>query len=78
MPSRPMDSMSRTSWPPRRRIRDAAERGIATILISTDLEELLELCDRIAVMSHNRLVGTVANDNAARERVGALMVGAAA
>ncbi len=60
----------------RRRIREAAERGVATILISTDLEELLELCDRIAVMSHNRLVGTVANDNVARERVGALMVGA--
>jgi len=61
----------------RRRIREAADRGVATILISTDLEELLELADRIAVMSHARLVGTIANDNAARERVGALMVGAA-
>ena len=32
----------------RRRIRDAAEAGVATILISTDLDELLELADRIA------------------------------
>lgn len=61
----------------RRRIRQAADRGVGTLLISTDLDELLELADRIAVMSHGRLVGVVANDNGARERVGALMVGAA-
>lgn len=62
----------------RRRIREAAAAGVATLLISTDLEELLELADRIAVMSRGRLVGTVANDPRARERVGALMVGAEA
>ena len=62
----------------RRRIRQAAERGVATLLISTDLEELIELSDRIAVMAHGRIVGTVENDAAARERVGALMVGAGA
>ncbi len=62
----------------RRRIREAAARGVGTVLISTDLDELLELADRIAVMAHGRIVGIVANDNQARERVGALMVGAAA
>jgi simple sugar transport system ATP-binding protein len=62
----------------RRRIREAAEGGIATILISTDLEELLELADRIAVMSQGRVVGTVINDEQARQRVGALMSGVAA
>ena len=61
----------------RRRIRDAADAGVATILISTDLEELLELADRIAVMSHGRIAGTVANDDGARRRVGELMIGAA-
>ena len=60
----------------RRRIRQAAARGVATLLISTDLEELVELSDRIAVMARGRLVGTVENDETARERVGALMVGA--
>lgn len=60
----------------RRRIRDAAEAGVATILISTDLEELLELADRIAVMSRGRIAGTVANDDEARRRVGELMIGA--
>ena len=59
----------------RRRIREAARTGIATILISTDLEELLELSDRIAVMSRGRLAGTLANDGDARQRVGALMTG---
>ena len=59
----------------RRRIREAARNGIATILISTDLEELLELSDRIAVMSRGRLAGTLPNDRDARQRVGALMTG---
>ncbi|MDR6290765.1 simple sugar transport system ATP-binding protein [Inquilinus ginsengisoli] len=61
----------------RRRIRDAADAGVATILISTDLEELLELADRIAVMSGGRIAGTVANDDRARRRVGELMIGTA-
>jgi simple sugar transport system ATP-binding protein len=59
----------------RRRIKEGARAGIATILISTDLEELLELSDRIAVMSRGRLAGTLANDGDARRRVGALMTG---
>jgi len=62
----------------RRRIREAAAAGMATLLISTDLEELLELSDHIAVMSRGRIVGTVENDASARERVGALMVGGTA
>jgi simple sugar transport system ATP-binding protein len=62
----------------RRRILEAADAGVATILISTDLEELVELSDRIAVMSRGRIVGIVARDEDARHRVGELMVGAAA
>ena len=60
----------------RQRIREAADRGLAVILISTDLEEVLELSDRIAVMSRGRIVGLVDNDAAARNRVGELMSGA--
>jgi len=59
----------------RRRIREIAASGIAVLLISTELDELLDLCDRIAVMSRGRLAGTVDNDGAARRRVGELMVG---
>ncbi len=61
----------------RDRIRRAAQSGVAVLLISTDLEELLELADRIAVMSQGRLVGNVDNDALARGRIGAMMSGTA-
>ncbi|HEV7417033.1 MAG TPA: ABC transporter ATP-binding protein, partial [Tianweitania sediminis] len=59
-------------------IRDVAGQGLAVLLISTDLEELLSMCHRIAVMSQGRLVGTIANGAGAGERVGRLMIGLAA
>ncbi|HEY0214323.1 MAG TPA: ABC transporter ATP-binding protein [Paenirhodobacter sp.] len=62
----------------RRRIRDAADRGCAAIVISTELDELLELANRIAVMSQGRIVGIVPNDANARQRIGELMSGVAA
>ncbi|MER8496050.1 ABC transporter ATP-binding protein [Mesorhizobium sp. M1312] len=62
----------------RQRIRDTAARGLAVLLISTDLEELLSMCDRIAVISNGSLVGTVENADDARTRVGRLMIGLAA
>jgi simple sugar transport system ATP-binding protein len=61
----------------RRRIREAADAGVAAVLISTELEELLELSDRIGVMNGGRLVGIVDNDENAEARVGRLMVGGA-
>lgn len=60
----------------RRRIQETAESGSAVMLISTDLEEILELADRIAVMSQGQIVGVVDNDPSARARVGELMSGA--
>lgn len=62
----------------RQRIRETAARGIAVLLISTDLEELLSMCNRIAVMANGSLVGTVANADDARTKVGRLMIGLAA
>ena len=59
----------------RRAIRERADEGIATILISTDLDEILELADRIGVMLDGRMVGIVANDGEAVHRVGELMIG---
>jgi simple sugar transport system ATP-binding protein len=62
----------------RDRILQGAASGIATILISTELDELTELCDRIGVMSRGRLAGIVDNKDGAEMRLGALMTGAAA
>ncbi len=65
----------------RQRIREIAEGGMAVLLISTDLDELLELADRIAVMDRGRICGVLANDAArpaeVRTAVGRLMVGEA-
>ncbi|NMG37781.1 ATP-binding cassette domain-containing protein [Chelativorans sp. ZYF759] len=62
----------------RQRIRDIAGEGLAVLLISTDLEELLSMCHRIVVISQGRLVGTVTNGPGAGEKVGRLMIGLAA
>ncbi len=40
-------------------IREFAGTGGAVLLISSDLDELVDLADRIAVLSHGRLVGEV-------------------
>jgi general nucleoside transport system ATP-binding protein len=61
----------------RARIRAAADHGIATLLISTDLEEILDLSDRIGVLLGGRLVGIVPNGPQARAQVATLMTGAA-
>ena len=60
------------------RIVAAAARGIAVLVISTDLDELLEISDRIGVMFQGRLTGIVVNDDAAADQVRRLMTGAAA
>jgi general nucleoside transport system ATP-binding protein len=61
----------------RKLIRRLTAGGGAALVISTDLDELLEIGDRIAVLSRGRLVGVVANGPGAAERIGQLMVGSA-
>jgi simple sugar transport system ATP-binding protein len=65
----------RTTSTVRDTIRRLAQRGGAALVISTDLEELIEISDRIAVISRGRLVGVVVNGPGAAEEVGRLMVG---
>jgi simple sugar transport system ATP-binding protein len=59
----------------RQAIRTHARHGVTSIVISTDLEELLDLCDRIAVLSRGRIAGIVENGPHAAQQVGQLMVG---
>ena len=58
----------------RDRISAAAEAGVACLLISTDLDELLELSDRVGVMYRGRLVGVVENGPDAEREIGRLMM----
>jgi simple sugar transport system ATP-binding protein len=58
----------------RQMIRDMRENK-AALVISTDLDELLEVSDRIAVLSRGRIVGEVKPGPGAAEEVGRLMIG---
>ncbi len=60
----------------RERIGKSAESGLATVVISTELDELMDLCDRIGVMYQGELRSIVENAAGAEERVGLLMTGA--
>jgi ABC-type uncharacterized transport system ATPase subunit len=53
-------------------MRDA---GIAVLLVSTELDEILSLSDRIVVMYAGRVVGTLDAADANREEIGLLMAG---
>jgi general nucleoside transport system ATP-binding protein len=58
----------------RDQIREGAAAGHAALVISTEIEELVDLCDRIVVMSRGGLTGEVENTEGVEERIGALMV----
>ncbi|WP_148203978.1 ABC transporter ATP-binding protein [Candidatus Korarchaeum cryptofilum] len=51
------------------------EEGRSIILISSDLDEIFELCDRIAVIYEGKFVGIERSENLTLERLGLLMGG---
>jgi ribose transport system ATP-binding protein len=59
--------------PARRRIYELfdslAADGKALVIVSSDLEELLETCDRIAVMSLGRLVDTFTREDWSEDKI---------
>jgi ABC-type uncharacterized transport system ATPase subunit len=59
----------------RQRIIDERTRGAAVLLISADLDEVLALSDRIAVMYEGRFVTILSPDEATPDRIGLLMAG---
>ena len=56
-------------------LRQAADDGVAILLISEDLDEVLTLADRVAVMYEGAIVGEVDARTATIEHVGLLMAG---
>ena len=56
-------------------LREAAERQVAVLLISEDLDEVMTLSDRIAVMFEGAIVGEVEARTATIEEIGLLMAG---
>lgn len=56
-------------------LRQQRTRGAATLLISEDLDELLAVSDRIAVLFDGRVMGIVAARDADPEQLGLMMAG---
>lgn len=57
------------------RIVGSADHGMAIVVISTDLDELIKVSDRIGVMFQGRLAGIVENGPDVERKVGLLMTG---
>ncbi|WP_448335138.1 ABC transporter ATP-binding protein [Bellilinea sp.] len=60
----------------RQQLLEQRQRGAAILLISEDLDEILALSDRIAVIYEGEIVGTLPASEATPERLGLLMSGA--
>ena len=56
-------------------LRDLADAGAALLVISSDLPELLALCDRILVMREGHIVGELDGSQATEEAIMALAAG---
>ena len=57
------------------RLRRVADSGVGILLISSELDEIFELADRIAVIYRGQITGLLHRSVATRERVGLLMGG---
>ena len=51
------------------------DRGCAIVLVSVELEEILSLSDRIAVMNAGSIMGIVKRHDATKSMLGRMMAG---
>jgi simple sugar transport system ATP-binding protein len=61
-----------------RRLRATADAGVGVLLISSELEEILALSDRVVVLYRGRIAGEMTRHDVDLERLGMLMGGVAA
>jgi ABC-type sugar transport system ATPase subunit len=66
-PTRGVDVSSKTEI--YRFMADLAEQGVAIIIVSSDLSEILGMCDRIMVLYEGLLVASLRRDKATAEIV---------
>jgi ABC-type sugar transport system ATPase subunit len=50
-------------------VRQLADQGVGVIFLSTDVTEIVGLCDRVVVMSHRRIVATLTGEEITDESV---------
>jgi simple sugar transport system ATP-binding protein len=58
-----------------KRIIDKRDEGAAVLLVSNELDEIMSLSDRIAVMYKGRIIDTVSAEDTTKEALGLLMAG---
>ena len=58
-----------------RKLLEQRDAGVAVLYISTELEQVLEVADRVAVMCAGRITGVLPRGEATPERIGLLMSG---
>jgi ribose transport system ATP-binding protein len=56
-------------------LRDLARTGVAIVMISSDMEEILNMSDRVAVMHEGAITGTLPRTDCTEERIMTLAVG---
>jgi simple sugar transport system ATP-binding protein len=59
----------------RKQMIDQSEAGTAVLLVSEDLEELVTVADRIAVLFEGRIMGILPSSEADTETLGMMMAG---
>ena len=57
------------------RLIEKRDEGVAVLLVSTELDEIMQLSDRIAVMYRGQIVDILAIEDASKESIGLLMAG---
>jgi simple sugar transport system ATP-binding protein len=57
------------------RLVAARDQGVAVLLVSAELDEIMSLSDRIAVMYKGQIIATLEASQASREELGLLMAG---
>jgi simple sugar transport system ATP-binding protein len=57
------------------RLIEKRDAGVAVLLVSTELDEIMQLSDRIAVMFDGRIVAILNAGTATKEQIGLLMAG---
>ena len=57
------------------RLIEKRDEGVAVLLVSTELDEIMELADRIAVMYRGQTADIIHIEDASKERIGLLMAG---
>jgi ribose transport system ATP-binding protein len=58
-----------------RHMANLAAQGITILMVSSDMEEVIGMSDRVVVMHERRITGILPRENLTQERIATLMTG---